>query len=268
MGQSNVTCLLTGLPITSYRDDAALVPLMFNPDYRCPTRRLEFDKGQTSLGSNDYERTLFNPLAFPIRGQYDDYGGIKRIQENEHTRLIERCTDLSIQEFCDAITSRASDETPGFLRRVHGVWLHGEIWDHFVNLARHWKRRSDESDYQIRRRMLDYLGVSHERKRILCLASCPDDIIEEASWHCLLPFEQKQLTEYYIEHLNENPGGDLDLISRAFSGVSASLIASGRYWIPTGATFQDGEFGEYLIAQEKAVEIARRYRLEELKEEQ
>lgn len=268
MGHSSVSCILTGLPITPYRNHAALVPLLFNYNYRYREHMLVFDEGQSCMSSNDGERIMFNPLAFPIRGRYDGYGGIERIVADENTRLIERCCGMSVQAFCDAITSD-DESSPDYMKKVHGAWLQGEIWDHFLDTA----RARPDRDYA-RHRYLDYFshgGVAKERRTVSdSLCSCPGDwlhdyITEQARYYCLLPFEQKQLTEYYQEHVKENPAGRLAGTVAAFAGISTAMYAAGRFWMPSGNTFQDGELREYLRAHKKAVEIAERDWLEDMR---
>lgn len=51
------------------------------------------------LNPNDY----FNPFSLPIFGQYDDYGALEEIEENENTRIIEQYFGIKIEHFIKII---------------------------------------------------------------------------------------------------------------------------------------------------------------------
>ena len=52
--------------------------------------------GTTCYISNNGEEVFFKPAMFPIFGDYDDYGGMENIQEDDNTKTLEKHFD-SIQ---------------------------------------------------------------------------------------------------------------------------------------------------------------------------
>lgn len=61
--------------------------------------------------NNRYEGYLpYLPATLPIFGEYDDYGGIENIEQNENTEFIEKHFDCTIEEFCVYFTN--NDKAP------------------------------------------------------------------------------------------------------------------------------------------------------------
>ena len=62
------------------------------------------------------------PATLPIFGEYDDYGGMKNIEHDENTKLIEDHFKCTIEEFCHffcrGIISNDEDDFPKFLKKV------------------------------------------------------------------------------------------------------------------------------------------------------
>lgn len=109
MGSFSHNCKLSGLPITSGDPVVLIVMKPVSNLYDCSEERLK-EFGKTYLCSNDGPRLKFVPCWFPIKGDYDDYGGIENIIEDDNTRLLEQYYDLKIQEICDIITSGRKDD--------------------------------------------------------------------------------------------------------------------------------------------------------------
>jgi hypothetical protein len=51
-----------------------------------------------------YSNCYFNPLALPIMGEYNDYGGVESIVEDTNTRALEKFFELSIDEIVGVVT--------------------------------------------------------------------------------------------------------------------------------------------------------------------
>jgi hypothetical protein len=109
MGHFSHTCSLTGLPITG-GDDVVLVP--FVPRSSAYDNEMTHLRkfGTTYMCSNDATRIFFLPCMFPIKGKYDDYGGLEDIVETDATKIAEEHFGLSIQEVVNIMTCGRKDD--------------------------------------------------------------------------------------------------------------------------------------------------------------
>jgi len=73
MGSFNTTCMLSGLPIT-YQDPVRVLLVTEHPRATLAERRRDFS-------------SKWLPRTFPVRGTYDDYGGIKDVADGVFKRL-------------------------------------------------------------------------------------------------------------------------------------------------------------------------------------
>ena len=98
MGSFNVACSISNTSIRS-GEDILLFPLIPN---------------QNSLPNGGlliYTNCLFDIMTYPIYGKYDEYGGIKKIVEDDNTKHIENYFNMSIQTFCDIIVDNRKSIT-------------------------------------------------------------------------------------------------------------------------------------------------------------
>lgn len=157
MGSFSQNCKLSNLPITG-GTKVALIPML--PE-------ILFDNynkiGTTQFISNNGPNVHFRPIWYPIKGEYDDYGGIENIIRDDNTEILENYYNLSIEKICGIITSNRKDDgyddalscikdknekdeygSPKYLERykelirISGMWIHGEFYDELV------KERSDD----------------------------------------------------------------------------------------------------------------------------
>lgn len=165
MGSYSHCCKLSSLPIT-YGEPVVLIPML-------PVKNLYENSeaslkkyGSTYLCSNNGTRLKFMPNMFPIKGTYNDYGGMENIVEDDNTKIIEEYYGLSIQEIVDVICSGRKDDgyddalkpiiddsvkyeynKPVYqerykeLLKVSGMWVHGEFYDKLTASS------SKDSDY-------------------------------------------------------------------------------------------------------------------------
>ena len=101
-----MSCHLSGLPITG-STPACLILLK-------PSSMAKYLKGDNQYGtthyiSNEGTQVFFNPFAFPIRGRYDDYGGLE-VEEDDNTRILEKYFGLPIQDIINVVTSGRKDD--------------------------------------------------------------------------------------------------------------------------------------------------------------
>ena len=143
MGSFSYTCQLTGVPITS-GNRAVLIPLVPRDNvYDCELSELR-KKGQASLISNDGCNLYFNEFCFPIFGEYNDYGGLENIVEDDNTKVLEKYFKMKIQDIVDVLCDNRKDGTEysdstklvknknaehNLLFTLSSTWIHGDVYD-------------------------------------------------------------------------------------------------------------------------------------------
>jgi len=101
MGCFNVACTVSHLSINC-GDPVVYIPLLPKnwsirnyPDYKH-----HLVGNQSGL---IYSNCYFNPLTFPIKGQYNDYGGIENVEECANTKAIEKFFGMPIEDFVNSV---------------------------------------------------------------------------------------------------------------------------------------------------------------------
>jgi hypothetical protein len=107
--------------------------------------------GKTYMCSNDGPRMKYSPCWFPIKGDYDTYGGLENIIEDDNTKAIEEHYGLTIHQILGVITSGRKDDgfddsldcvidkrkvrnSPVYLKKyrdlikMSGMWVHGGVY--------------------------------------------------------------------------------------------------------------------------------------------
>jgi hypothetical protein len=152
MGHFSHNCKLSKLPITG--GPAVLIPMVMSKNLYDNSEESIRVLGKTYMCSNDGTRLKFIPCMFPIHGEYDTYGRLKNIVEDDNTKIIEEYYGLPIQTITDIICSGRKDD--GFddvlknvmdssvkyeygkpvyqerykeLLKISGMWVHGEFYD-------------------------------------------------------------------------------------------------------------------------------------------
>ena len=94
MGCFNVACSVSNLSI-NYGDRVVFIPLLpknwtlrNHPSYKNHV----VGKHSSLIYSNCY----FNPLTFPIKGQYNDYGGLENVDKDANTEAIEKFFKMNL----------------------------------------------------------------------------------------------------------------------------------------------------------------------------
>ncbi|MDB4330140.1 hypothetical protein N9948_00210 [bacterium] len=97
MGCFNVACSVSNISINS-GDRVVYIPLLPNnwtlrayPQYR--------DHIVQTASSLIYSNCYYNPLCFPIKGEYNDYGSLENIDQNANTKAIENFFGMSAEDF-------------------------------------------------------------------------------------------------------------------------------------------------------------------------
>jgi len=109
MGHFSHNCKLSGLPITG-GTEVALIVMKPNENLWDNSEKKLKQYGKTYMCSNDGTRFKYTPVWFPIRGKYDDYGGIEEIVEDDNTKILEEFYGLSIDKLLAIVTSGRKDD--------------------------------------------------------------------------------------------------------------------------------------------------------------
>jgi hypothetical protein len=144
MGDSSVSCVLTGVTLTSQR----VVLLALAPArYAAPSRTRPSIAAGARVISNEGARAWFDPVLLPIFGRMDSYGHLTDIESDEHTAFLEARLGMSILEIADAIIDGAQPEAmKRFARqaargssskrlawdgRLYGCFIARQAWEAF-----------------------------------------------------------------------------------------------------------------------------------------
>ena len=152
MGHFSHCCKLSGLPITG-GTPVVLFPMIMRDKLFDNSEDKLRKYGKTYMCSNEGTRLKFIPNMFPILGDYNDYGGIENIIEDDNTKALEKYFGLTIQQICDIICCgrkddgysddlavikdpKAKDEygKPKYQERykellsLSGMWVHREVY--------------------------------------------------------------------------------------------------------------------------------------------
>ena len=127
-----------------YGDRAVLIPLIptrytgsGGPEDEVASR---FEMYGANIISNDGAKTFFHPLTLPLFGNYDSYGRLDDIEEDENTRCIEKFFKMKIKDFAEAVAVGERFEMPKgwqkynnkWLKNIAGMFVHRDIWDHMA----------------------------------------------------------------------------------------------------------------------------------------
>ncbi len=109
MGHFSHCCKLSGLPIT---DGTPVVLIVMKPRKDIYDNSEEHLRkyGSTYMCSNEGTRLKYIPCWFPIRGKYDDYGGITNIVKDDNTSILEGYYGLTIEQIMAIVTSGRKDD--------------------------------------------------------------------------------------------------------------------------------------------------------------
>lgn len=151
MGCFSYTCQLSGLPITS-GNKAVIVPIIPKDDWYDNSEKSVRKFGQSCFVSNDGPNVFFDELFFPIFGEYNDYGSIENIVEDDNTKVLEEFFGLNIEKIVAVLTDGRKDEFPegseysdsvGILKkknpkhmlllRTSCVWINGDFYEEITN---------------------------------------------------------------------------------------------------------------------------------------
>ena len=101
MGCFNVACSVSNLSIHS-GDRVVFIPLI--PKHwnirRYPRHKHHLVGTHSHL---TYPNCYFNPLTFPIKGEYDDYGSLENIYNDANTKAIEKFFEMKIEDFITSV---------------------------------------------------------------------------------------------------------------------------------------------------------------------
>lgn len=181
MGHFSHNCKLTGVPITGGK---AVLIVMKPKSSLYDNSEEEIRKyGSTYMCSNDGTTLKFEPVWFPIMGEYNTYGNLENIVKNTNTRLLEEHYGLTIEEIVGILTcGRKRDGYSGDLNvikkkplnkddfgkpeyeeRYHelltysGMWVDGDVYEELTKEKNTNSSYKDEIDLGTPG-LLEYLG--------------------------------------------------------------------------------------------------------------
>lgn len=156
MGHFSHNCKLTGIPITG-GTKVVLFPMLLRAYLGENSDKALKEIGTTYQCSNDTIRMKFSPCWFPIKGEYDDYGGMENIEHDDNTKVLEDYYGLTIEQIVGVITCHRKDDgysddldcikdkgvkyeygKPVYQERykellpISGMWIHREVYDKLV----------------------------------------------------------------------------------------------------------------------------------------
>lgn len=162
MGSSSVSCGASNLTITC---GEPMVLLLLN-------KRKHNSCGATrtaNLVSNDGPMINYEPIALPIFGSYDDYGGIEDIEKDDNTAALEAYFGCDIETLCGIVTEGVKpskkefgEERMKYLSSLTGMFIHRKIYDRMVQgLPTYGSTKERLYDrYEINPKMLELIGCN------------------------------------------------------------------------------------------------------------
>ncbi len=109
MGHFSYTCILSGLPITS-GEPCAIIPMIPQNDYYDNGEKHYRKVGVGAFCSNDGVNMFFKEVAYPIFGEYNEYGSLDNIIKDDNTKLLEEYYELTIEEIVEVLTDGRKDD--------------------------------------------------------------------------------------------------------------------------------------------------------------
>lgn len=155
MGSFNVACSISGISLGP-SDEVVFIPLVikhYNLGKEYSTWRVP---SQYIIYPDDF----FSPLCLPIRGKYDDYGGIEEVVKDDNVLCIENFLGFPAEEIPDHIARRG-------------------VYDYFSATAKRFLPAISElSNYEttLDKRFLEVFGFKHIGRLPHCLGE--EDIYE------------------------------------------------------------------------------------------
>lgn len=135
MGSFNATCSISGMTLTYGQSTyiQLLAPTMY-------TEKNAILNEPGLLVANEYAQMFFAPFAFPIKGQYDDYGYLTGIQPDENTRLLEDFFGVKIKHLVILLCSNKEDrdeaniQNRDIFEKLNFTYFRGEVYE-FLTLT-------------------------------------------------------------------------------------------------------------------------------------
>ena len=99
MGCFNVACSISNISIGA-GDDVVFIPLV-------PPRFGRERYNHMLI----YPYDLHNPFCLPVRGKYNDYGGLEEVVQDDNTEIVEKFLGITIEELMDCISRKGVYDT-------------------------------------------------------------------------------------------------------------------------------------------------------------
>jgi hypothetical protein len=244
MGHFSHTCKLSHLPIIGGTKVVLFLLKMRDHWYEYSEKSLR-QYGTTYMCSNDGTTARFIPFAFPIRGEYDDYGGITNIEQDENTAFLEEYFGMDIDTICGIITCGRKDDgyadvlkpilvkegdypdkavyKEGYdeLLALSGMWVHQGFHD---NLVKNYKQDGYDrigmgTPPLLKSFGFEYVGKDESKERFDQVFKKGDcTLYSDGEWLDGSIYRLEDLKNYCSEH-----GEDID-ISKAVASSKAQQV--------------------------------------------
>ncbi len=171
MGCFNVACSASKLTI-GCGQKIVLFPLKIREEYtpECSWSKIHNPYYNTAnFVSNDGPFGICQPFTLPIFGQYNDYGCVEEIEENEHTKYLEKYFGTSIYNIaeyfcracCDGEEMIKNFPDPDKLKGIAGMFVLREVYDEYVKASLHEMKRTVYYNAPMDIPMLENLGFTY-----------------------------------------------------------------------------------------------------------
>ena len=186
MGSFNVACSISGISLGP-SDEVVFIPLVikhYNLGKKYSTWKVP---SQYIIYPDDF----FSPLCLPIRGKYDDYGGIEEVIKDDNVLCIENFLGFPAEEIPEHIARRG-------------------VYDYFSATAKRFLPAISElSNYEttLDKRFLEVFGFKHIGTLSFCFG---EEDIYEYSDHILSCFISVIGDTYSITDAEGNPLATFD----------------------------------------------------------
>jgi len=129
----NVACSISNLSIGD-EVPVVFIPLVASKDYFTVKDHPSEYHLVGNVGSLNDTNHYFNPLTFPIFGEYDFYWGLKNIEENVNTSIIKKYFKMDIDDFVSAANASEEDRQyasphQDIIDNLSGMFILREVYD-------------------------------------------------------------------------------------------------------------------------------------------
>lgn len=221
MGSFSLSCGVTGLSITA-GDKCVMLPITANVS---PFLSLNGPKviPKATMRTSAYivyNSDLWVPAMLPIHGEYDDYGGLEEVVEDDNTRVLEERYGLTIEEIISIICDGRNDLYDSYSETYEVFFEHKDEYEELFSR----RSKSDAAAFfEKRKAFIESLNIKQ------CVITFKEDSFT-ANWKdaCPRKYGYDGLLDFLSYHYNTT--GEI-------VGVKEDSVEICRELMCTGAMF-------------------------------